>query len=78
MVSFKKHAENNIYFEIYFHEKTKYLFSGEVILIMRHFETGRRIHAYDVSRNGRVLYTIDLDDSHLNLIKTPGEISLLF
>ena len=45
---------------------------------MRHFETGRRIHAYDVSRNGRVLYTIDLDDSHLNLIKTPGKISLHF
>jgi len=50
--------------------------NGEVILIMRHFETGRRIHAYDVSRNGRVLYTIDLDDSHLNLIKTPGYISI--
>jgi len=50
--------------------------NGEVILIMRHFETGRRIHAYDVSRKGRVLYTIDLDDPQLNLMKIPGYISI--
>ena len=43
---------------------------------MRHFETGRRIHAYDVSRKGRVLYTIDLDDPQLNLMKIPGYISI--
>ena len=53
-----------------------FFFSGEVILIMRHFETGRRIHAYDVSRKGRVLYTIDLDDPQLNLMKIPGYISI--
>ena len=51
-------------------------FSGEVILIMRHFETGLRIHAYDVSRKGRVLYTFDLDDPQLNLMKIPGYISI--
>ena len=43
---------------------------------MRHFESGRRIHAYDISRKGRVLYTINLDESSLNLTKIPGYISI--
>jgi len=50
--------------------------NGEVILVMRHFESGRRIHAYDISRKGRVLYTINLDESSLNLTKIPGYISI--
>ena len=50
--------------------------SGEVILVMRHFESGRRIHAYDISRKGRVLYTINLDESSLKLTKIPGYISI--
>jgi len=50
--------------------------NGEVILVMRHFESGRRIHAYDISRKGRVLYTINLDESCLNLTKIPGYISI--
>jgi len=50
--------------------------NGEVILVMRHFESGRRIHAYDISRKGRVLYTINLDESSLKLTKIPGYISI--
>ena len=43
---------------------------------MRHFESGRRIHAYDISRKGRILYTINLDESSLKLTKIPGYISI--
>ena len=50
--------------------------NGEVILVLRHFESGRRIHAYDISRKGRVLYTINLDEASLNLTKIPGYISI--
>ena len=52
--------------------------NGKVILVMRHFESGRRIHAYDISRKdfAEVLYTIDLDESSLNLTKIPGYISI--
>ena len=47
-----------------------------MILVIRHFESGRRIHAYDLSRAGRVLYTINLDDPGLKLTRTPGYISI--
>ena len=52
--------------------------NGKVILVMRHFESGRCIHAYDISRKEftQALYTIDLDDSSLNLTKIPGYISI--
>ena len=53
-----------------------FCFPGEVILVMRHFESGRRIHAYDLSRAGRVLYTINLDDPGLHLTRIPGYISI--
>lgn len=43
---------------------------------MQHFESGRRIYAYDVSKQGRVLYTINLDDQAFKLHKLPGYISI--
>ena len=43
---------------------------------MRTFESGRKVHAYDIPRKGCVLYIINLDDSCLNLAKLPGYISI--
>ena len=43
---------------------------------MRHFESGRKVHAYDLSMKGCVLYTINLDDSSLNLNKISGYTSI--
>lgn len=49
---------------------------GDRILVMRHFESGRRIDAYDVRNNGKLLYQIDLDHFSVGLCREPGYISI--
>ena len=48
-----------------------------MLIVLRPFKTGRKIHAYDVSsaNAGSLLYTIDLEAPSLNLMKTPGYVS---
>lgn len=50
--------------------------NGTIILVMRHFLSGRKIHTYDTSKGGQVVYTIDLDRPGLGLTKSPGYISV--
>ena len=32
-----------------------------MVMVMRHFKTGRKIHAYDTNNEGRLLYEINMD-----------------
>ena len=34
---------------------------GDVVMVMRHFKTGRYIHAYETLNEGRLLYEINID-----------------
>ena len=34
---------------------------GDVVMVMRHFKTGRYIHAYETVNEGRLLYEINID-----------------
>ena len=48
-----------------------------MLIVLRPFKTGRKIHAYDMSLEnpGSLIYTIDLDEPSLKLMKTPGYVS---
>ena len=48
--------------------------TGDLIVVLRHFEEGRKIHAY--SSSGDLQYTISLDCPHLALEPRPGYVSL--
>jgi hypothetical protein len=50
------------------------MFVGDVIVVLRHFIVGRRIHAYDVRNNGSLLYTIDLDSKCYGLSREAGKL----
>jgi hypothetical protein len=45
---------------------------------MRDFESGRRIDAYDVRNNGKLLYQIDLDHFAIGLCRDPGKTMTAF
>ena len=45
-------------------------------LVKRHFESGLRIHAYDITKNGQLLYEINLSDESFKLTKLPEYISI--
>ena len=50
---------------------------GNMVMVMRHFKTGRKIHAYDTNNEGRLLYEINMDaDPLLRLTPTPGYVSV--
>ena len=59
---------------IAFIRKSYIFILGDRILVMRHFESGRRIDAYDVGKNGKLLYQIDLDHFSVGLSRDPGKI----
>ena len=48
--------------------------SGSLIVAMRHFVSGRKVHAY--SGTGQLLYCLDLDTVELRLEPRPGYLSL--
>lgn len=47
---------------------------GDIVLIFRHFASGRKIHAYN--KEGSILYTINIDAPEFELEKKPGYISI--
>ena len=34
---------------------------GDIIMVMRHFKSGRKIHAYETNNDGKLLYEINID-----------------
>jgi len=48
--------------------------TGDLIIVFRHFTTGRKIHCY--TSRGEVRYTLDLDEAGLQLEPRPGYVSL--
>ena len=48
--------------------------NGDLIVVLRHFTSGRKIHGY--SGKGDLLYTLNVDDPKLKLQKQPGYLSM--
>jgi len=48
--------------------------SGDLIIVLRHFTKGRKIHCY--SSKGDLLYSLEVDDPALQLEKQPGYLSM--
>ena len=44
---------------------------GDIVMVMRHFKSGRKIHAYETLNEGRLLYEINIDsDANLRYVKS--------
>ena len=42
-------------------------------MVMRHFESGRKIHVYNVCDKAQLMFTIKLDKACYQLNRNPGE-----
>ena len=48
---------------------------GDIVMVMRHFKSGRKIHAYETLNEGTLLYEINIDaDSNIRYVKSGGRI----